>query len=151
MGAIASGGVRFVDEALTTELGIAEDVIALTAAEQQEELERRERLYRGGRAEAKVEGRTVVLVDDGLSTGSSMQAAVLALRARDPEQLVVAVPVGARATCEAFRDSVDDVICSITPEPFGSVSNWYEDFASPTDEEVRDVLERGARELPSSR
>lgn len=151
MGAIASGGVRFVDEALTAELGIAEDVVALTAAEQQEELERRERLYRGGRADPRLEGRTVVVVDDGLATGSSMQAALLALRARDPGRLVVAVPVGSKGVCTAFRETADDVICSITPEPFRAVGLWYEDFSPTSDEEVRDIMERAARELPSER
>lgn len=151
MGAVASGGVRFVDEALTSELGISDDVVARTAAEEQEELQRRERAYRGSRAEAKVEGRTVVVVDDGLATGSSMQAALMALRAQEPARLVVAVPVGASTVCEAFRDESTDVVCSITPDPLRSVGLWYEDFAQTTDEEVRELLDRAERELPAGR
>lgn len=146
MGAVASGGIRFVDEALASELGISEDAIARTAAEEQEELQRRERTYRGSRAEARVEGRTVVVVDDGLATGSSMQAALLALRAQDPRRLVVAVPVGASTICEAFRDSDTDVICSMTPDPFRSVDVWYDDFPDTTDDEVRELLERAERD-----
>lgn len=151
MGAIASGGIRWVDEALTRELGIADDVIALTAAEQQEELERRERHYRGSRGDPRIEGRTVVLVDDRLVSGSGMEAAVLAVRAGEPAHLVVAAPVGARPTCEAFRGMADDVVCSLTPDPFGSVSDWYQGFDAPTDDEVRDTLERAARELENGR
>lgn len=148
MGAVASGGIRFVDEPLTTELGISEDAIARTAAEEQEELQRRERTYRGSRAEPKVEGRTVLLIDDGLATGSSMQAATLALGAQEPAELIIAVPVGARSVCDAFRDTVDAVICSMTPEPFRAVGEWYEDFSQVTDEEVRELLDRARRELP---
>lgn len=151
MGAIASGGIRYVDEALTRELGIADDVIALTAAEAQEELERRERHYRGGRADPRIQGRTVILVDDGLSSGSGMEAAVVAVRAGEPNRLVVAAPVGARATCDAFGETADEVVCSLTPEPFRAVGDWYEDFRAATDDEVRDILERAARELPAPR
>lgn len=150
MGAVASGGIRFVDEALTTELGISEDAIARTAAEEQEELQRRERAYRGSRGEPRVAGRTVLLVDDGLATGSSMQAAILALSAQEPGRVVVAVPVGARAVCDAFRETVDAVICSRTPDPFRAVGMWYDDFSQTTDEEVRALLERAQRELPQA-
>lgn len=146
MGAVASGGIRFVDEALTSELGISEDVVARTAAEEQEELQRRERAYRGTRAELKIEGRTVVIVDDGLATGSSMQAALTALQAQDPERLVVAVPVGASTVCDALSDSDTEVICSMNPDPFRSVEAWYEDFSEATDEEVRELIERAERE-----
>lgn len=148
MGAVASGGIRFVDEALTSELGISEDVVARTAAEEQEELQRRERAYRGTRAEAKVAGRVVIVVDDGLATGSSMQAALLALRAQDPERLVVAVPVGASAVCDAFRDTDTEVVCPLTPDPLRSVGLWYDDFSPTSDEEVRELLDRAERELP---
>lgn len=149
MGAVASGGIRFIDEALTAELGISDDAIARTAAEEQEELQRRERAYRGSRAEPVLEGRTVLLVDDGLATGSSMQAATLAVGAQEPARLVIAVPVGARAACDAFRESVDEVVCSMTPDPFRSIGLWYEDFSQTTDEEVRALLERAERELPA--
>ncbi len=93
----------------------------------------------------------MILVDDGLSTGSGMEAAVLAVRAGDPRRLVVAAPVVARATCEAFREMVDDVVCPLTPDPFRAVADWYDGFSAPTDDEVRDILERAAGELPAPR
>lgn len=146
MGAIASGGVRILNEGVSAQLGITEDVIARVAAEEQEELGRRERAFRGDRREPDLGGRTVLLVDDGLATGSTMSAAVTAVRAGSPAQLVVAVPVAARETCDAFRDSVDAIICSITPEPFRAVGAWYEQFPQTTDEEVRNLLARADRE-----
>lgn len=149
MGAIASGGVRILNEDVVAQLGITEDAIARVAADEQEELERRERAYRGDRPEPQLDGRTVLLVDDGLATGSTMRAAVAAVRAGNPAELVVAVPVAAPETCDAFRDSVDAVVCSITPEPFRSVGTWYEEFSQTTDEEVRSLLERADREIGS--
>lgn len=142
MGAIASGGVRILNEDVVAELDITDDAIARVAAEEQEELERRQRAYRGDRREPDLRWRTVILVDDGLATGATMAAAVAAARADDPAELVVAVPVAARETCDAFRDSVDAVVCSITPEPFRAVGAWYEEFPQTTDEEVRALLER---------
>lgn len=150
MGAIASGGVRILNEDLVAQLGITQDAIARVAADEQEELERRERAYRGDRGELDLGGRTVLLVDDGLATGSTMSAAVAAVEARNPDHLVVAVPVAAGETCESFRDSVDAVVCSITPEPFRAVGEWYEQFSQTTDDEVRALLERADRELGSS-
>lgn len=142
LGAIASGGVRFVNEAVTAKLGIADDVIARVAAEEQEEIERQERVYRKDRPELRLEGRTVVLVDDGMATGATMRAATIAVRAQDPTRLVVAVPVASEATCASLRDTVDDVVCSFTPEPFENVGMWYTDFAQVTDEKVREIMTR---------
>ena len=145
MGAIASGGVRILDEQVVRTYGVsAADVERVVAAEQLE-LERRERQYRGERPFPDVEGKTVVLVDDGLATGASMRAAVAALRAERPARVVVAVPVSAAETCDAFRGEVDDIVCAVTPEPFYAVGLWYEDFSQTTDEEVHGLLDRAAQ------
>jgi predicted phosphoribosyltransferase len=149
MGAIASGGVRVVSEDVVRVLGIAERVIAAAAAREVEELERRERLYREGRLPAEVWGRTVILVDDGLATGSTMRAAVAALKAQHPERLVVAVPIGAPETCDLLRHEVDDVLCARTPEPFHAVGRWYQDFTQTSDEEVRHLLRQAAELQPA--
>lgn len=140
MGAIASGGVRIVNQQVVRMLGLTEDQIAAAAADESQELERRDREYRGNRAPPRIEGKTVILVDDGLATGSTMRAAVAAVQAQGPRRLVVAVPVGARDTCEALRREVDEVVCASTPEPFYGVGAWYRDFAQTTDEEVREIL-----------
>jgi putative phosphoribosyl transferase len=145
MGAIASGGVRVLNETVLAELGIDEAAIARAAAAENAELARRERAYRGESGPIEVGGRTVILVDDGIATGSTMRAAVLALRAQEPEWLVVAVPVAAEPSCAAFRPDVDELACLHTPEPFGAVGSWYDDFAPPSDEEVRELREQGAR------
>jgi putative phosphoribosyl transferase len=142
MGAIASGGIRIVNEQVVRALGITDDQIAAAAAAEARELERRDREYRGDRPPPAVQGRTVVLVDDGLATGSTMRAAAAAVRAQEPRHLVVAVPVGAAETCEALRGEVDRVVCAVTPEPFYGVGMWYEDFTQTTDEEVRELLGR---------
>jgi erythromycin esterase-like protein/predicted phosphoribosyltransferase len=142
MGAVATGGVRVLNEALVQKLGIPEYVIEVVAAREQEELKRRERLYRGGRPLPDVRGRTVILVDDGLATGATMQAAIKALKQQDPARIVVAVPIASRETCEELRAEVDEVICAVTPEPFQAVGLWYEDFSQTTDEEVRALLAR---------
>ncbi len=149
MGAIASGGVRVVSEEVVRMLGIPDRVIAAVAAREQEELERRERLYREGRPPAEVWGRTLFLVDDGLATGSTMRAAVAALKAQHPERLVVAVPLGAPETCEMLRREVDDIVCARTPEPFHAVGLWYQDFSQTSDEEVGDLLRQAAALQPA--
>lgn len=144
MGAIASGGIRVLNPEVVQMLRIPESVIDAVAATEQRELERRERAYRGDRPEPGIRGRTVILVDDGLATGSTMRAAVQALRSQHPERLVVAVPVAAPETCDSFRDEVDDVVCAVTPEPFIAVGLWYRDFSQTTDREVHELLERAA-------
>jgi putative phosphoribosyl transferase len=141
MGAIASGGVRVINESVVEELGLTEPTIAAVAAREELELERREREYRGARRALPVRGRKVILVDDGLATGASMRAAALALRSLEPEKLVIAVPVGARDTCDSFGELVDEVICALCPEPFHAVGAWYDDFAQTDDGEVKRLLE----------
>jgi putative phosphoribosyl transferase len=142
MGAIATGGIRVLNEDVVRELKIPPRVIVSVAAKETHELERRERLYRGGRPAPDMNGRTVILVDDGLATGSSMRAAVAALRQKSPGRIVVAVPIAAAATCRELESEVDEIVCYETPEPFYSVGLWYEDFSQTTDEEIRQLLER---------
>jgi putative phosphoribosyl transferase len=143
MGAIASGGVRIVSENVVEALRIPERVIATVAAAETQELERRERIYREGRLFPDVRGRTVILVDDGLATGSSMRAAAAALRSLGAARLVAAVPVAPKESCDALRDMVDDVVCARMPERFLAVGEWYEDFSQTSDEEVSELLRRG--------
>ncbi|HXG94065.1 MAG TPA: phosphoribosyltransferase [Blastocatellia bacterium] len=145
MGAIATGGVRVLNEDVVRYLRIPNDVIERAARREQQELERREQAYRGDTVPLDVQGRTVILIDDGLATGSTMRAAVAALRKQQPAQIIIAVPVAAEQTCEEFRAEVDEVVCARTPEPFQAVGLWYEDFSQTTDEEVRDLLERARR------
>ena len=146
MGAIATGGVRVLNDEVVRAAGITEDVIADVAAQEQDELWRRERLYRGDRPAPDVRGKTVILVDDGLATGSTMRAAVAALRQQRPARIVVAVPVGAPETCAEFQAEADEAVCARAPEPFYAVGLWYDDFSQTTDEEVHDLLERAAEE-----
>ena len=145
MGAVGTGGVRVLNEQIVERLGIPEYVVDAVATHEQQELARRERLYRGGRPPPDVRGRTVILVDDGLATGATMRAAVMALRELQPARIVVAVPTASSETCEELRREVDDIICAITPEPFLAVGHWYEDFSQTTDDEVRDLLARHRR------
>jgi putative phosphoribosyl transferase len=140
MGAIASGGVRVLNPEVTVPMRISDEVIASVTAREQQELERRERLYRGDRPPVEIEGRTVILVDDGLATGSTMRAAAIAVRKLRPARIVVAVPVAALQTCEDFRAEVDETVCALTPEPFRSVGEWYRDFSQTEDDEVRALL-----------
>jgi putative phosphoribosyl transferase len=146
MGAIATGGVRIVNQSVRRSLGLTEADVEAVAAEEAAELARRERLYRGDRPPPDVRGRTAILVDDGLATGSSMRAAVAALRQQGPARIVVAVPVAARETRDALAREVDDVVCVLTPGDFYAVGLWYEDFSQTTDAEVRDLLQRAAAE-----
>lgn len=146
MGAIASGGVRIVSENVVEALGIPDRVIATVAAAEAQELERRERIYREGRHFPDVRGRTVILVDDGLATGSTMRAAAAALRSLGADRLVAAVPVAPRESCEAMRQVVDEVVCARMPEQFLAVGEWYEDFSQTSDEEVSALLRRADAE-----
>ena len=146
MGAIASGGVRVLNEEVVRMLSIPPRVIDAVADVEKGELQRREQLYRGNRPSPQIEGKTVFLVDDGLATVSTMRAAVLALRQQRPAKLIVAVPVAAAETCEALRDEADEVVCATTPQPFHAVGVWYGDFSQTSDEEVRQLLDRAARE-----
>jgi len=149
MGAVATGGVRVLNDEIVRGLDIPENVMNAVVAKELEELARRERLYRGGRAPPNVDGKTVILVDDGLATGATMRAAVQALKQQQPGRIVVAVPAAPRDTCEALKAEADDVVCVITPEPFFAVGSWYDDFAQTTDVEVRDLLARQeSREAP---
>jgi predicted phosphoribosyltransferase len=145
MGAIATGGVRVINEEVVQALRIPPQVIDAIAAREQQELERRERLYRGDRPPLDVRGRTVMLVDDGLATGATMLAAVRALRQEGARRIVVAVPIASPDTCRDLASEVDDIVCAVTPEPFHAVGLWYEDFSQTTDDEVRDLLARSAR------
>ena len=140
MGAVATGGVRVLNDQLVSRLGIPNHLIDAVAARERQELARRERLYRGGRPPPNVSGRTVILVDDGLATGATMHAAIAALRQLRPARMVVAVPTASPETCEEMKAEVDDVICAITPEPFQAVGRWYQDFSQTTDEEVHELL-----------
>ena len=148
MGAIATGGVRLLNEEVVRGHRIPPEVIDRVAAAEREELERRELTYRVDRPAPEVQGKTVILIDDGLATGASMRAAVAALRQMRPARTVVAVPIAAPSTCEEFRDEVDEVICARTPEPFYAVGLWYDDFSQTSDEEVRDLLGRAKSERP---
>jgi predicted phosphoribosyltransferase len=140
MGAIASGGVRLLNAEVVRGLRIAPDTIDRVAAAERAELERREAAYRDGRPAPEPSGKTVILIDDGLATGASMRAAVMALRKLGPARIVVAVPVAAESTCADLEAEVDEVVCGLTPEPFHAVGCWYEDFSQTTDEEVRALL-----------
>jgi len=140
MGAIATGGVRTLHEGIIREIGISPQTIEAVSAREQAELERRERLYRGDRPAPTIKGRTIVIVDDGLATGSTMKAAIQAVRQQDPRQVIVAVPTAPSETCEQLKGSADEVVCALTPEPFFAVGGSYADFTQITDEEVRDLI-----------
>jgi len=145
IGAIASGGIRVLNEDIIHMLNILEEVIENVAERELQELQRRERHYRGNHPAPEVRDRTVILIDDGLATGASMRAAVTGLHAQGPARIVIAVPVSAPQTCEAFEKEVDEIVCAITPEPFVGVGWWYEDFSQTTDEGVRLFLKDARR------
>jgi predicted phosphoribosyltransferase len=148
MGAVAAGGVRILNEPLLRELRVAPAALEEVTAAEQQELARRERLYRAGRPPLDVRGRTVILVDDGLATGASMQAAIEALRRLGPARVVVAVPTAAADTCALLAPEVDEIVCAVTPEPFYAVGLWYADFSQTDDDEVRELLAAAADEAP---
>lgn len=140
MGAIASGGVRVLNQDIVKQFNISDGVIDKITVQEREELERREQLYRGDRPFPDLQARTVILVDDGLATGATIWAAILALRQQRPARIVVAVPVAAPETYQDLIGKVDKIVCSATPSPFYSVGRWYQNFPQTTDEEVRELL-----------
>src|SRR5204863_5245011 len=144
MGALASGGTIVLNREVIQALGISQSTIDAVAARENPELERREREYRDGRPALQVEGRTVILVDDGLATGSSMRVAIKALRKELAAQVVVAVPVASPSACSEFETEADKIVCAATPEPFWAVGQWYRNFSQTTDEEVSELLARAA-------
>jgi predicted phosphoribosyltransferase len=147
MGAIASGGVRILNETVVTSLRIPPATIEEVAAHEEAELARRERQYRDARPWPNLHGRTVMLVDDGLATGATMHAAAIAVRRQEPARLIVAAPVAALETCNALRAVVDEIVCAITPERFHAVGLWYDDFEQTTDDEVRELLARAGQAM----
>lgn len=142
MGAIASGGIKYLNQDLVSSLRISDSVIDRVVSREKKELERREQAYRGQRPVPEVRHHCVVLIDDGLATGATMRAAVLALRQRQPGRIVIGVPVAPADTVEKLRAEADEVICLATPEPFLAIGQWYRDFSQTSDEEVRDLLVR---------
>jgi putative phosphoribosyl transferase len=150
-GAIASGGARVLNEEIVRMLPLSWQTIERVSREEERELARRERLYRGSRPAPRLGGRTAILVDDGLATGSSMRVAVEALRSGSPAAIVVAVPIAPPSTCAELAREVDDIVCALTPEPFIAVGAWYEDFSQTTDEEVRELLDRAERDRAAAR
>jgi len=146
MGAIASGGIVVVHDDVVKALKISSDALLDEIEAQRKELTRRETIYRGDRPALDVKGKTVILIDDGMATGSSMRAAVAALRRQDPARIVVAVPVGAASTCAELEAIADECVCVVAPENFRAVGLWYDDFVQTLDEEVCFILRRAAQE-----
>ena len=146
MGAIASGGIRVLNDDVVGRLAIPGDEIDAVAAKEVNELGRRERLYRGARPPHDIRGRTVIIVDDGLATGATMRAAIAALRQLQPARVVVAVPTAAPDTAGQLGKEADDIVCVITPEPFFAVGQWYEDFEQVSDAEVGVLLRAAQRD-----
>jgi predicted phosphoribosyltransferase len=151
LGAIATGGIRVLNTQLIESLGLPPEWIEAIDAKERQELHRRERLYRGDRPPPDIAGRTVILVDDGLATGSTMLAALHAVRADDPARVVVAVPVAAPEVCEALRGLADEVVCALTPQPLAAVGMWYDDFSQTTDDEVQATRRSSTASVPRSR
>jgi putative phosphoribosyl transferase len=151
MGAIASGGVRVLNDDVINALRLSKEAIDAVTAREWRTLRERELSYRGERPRPRVEGCIVILVDDGLATGASMRAAVQTLNEERPKRLVVAVPVAPPETCEAIRAEVDEIVCALTPPVFHGVGRWYEDFLQTTDEEVRELLGRRIHRAQSRR
>lgn len=144
MGAIASGGVRVLNYDVVSWLGISGKTIDEVAARELKELQRRDRAYRGDRPEPDLHNRTVILVDDGIATGSTMRAAISVISSQQPAYLVVAVPVAPPETCDALKTEVDEVVCLLSPKAFYAIGLWYEDFSQTTDDEVRELLGRSS-------
>jgi predicted phosphoribosyltransferase len=149
MGAVATGGVRVLNPDIVENLYVPSSVIDTVTQREQRELDRRERAYRGVRPPPDVRGKIVILVDDGLATGSTMRAATAAVKQQQPARVVVAVPVASQATCDELRREADEVVCLVTPEPFYAVGLWYDDFSQTTDDEVRALLAAAAAQEPA--
>lgn len=149
IGAIASGGIRILNEDIVHALSVDPRVIDRVTEREMEELQRRQQQYRGDRAAIEVRDRTVILIDDGLATGASMLAAVQALRIRNPARIIVAVPAAAPQAIDLLQKKVDRIVCVMAPDPFEGVGKWYEDFSQTTDEEVRMILEKSDKNLHS--
>ena len=146
LGAIASGGIQVFNQSLIRRAGLPNEAIKRVALREQEELRRRERVYRGDRPAPELRGKVVILVDDGLATGATMRAAVQAVRERNPARVIAAVPTAAIEVCDALREEADEVVCAFTPEPFNAVGLWYEDFTQTSDAEVRRLLRLAAEQ-----
>jgi predicted phosphoribosyltransferase len=146
MGAIATGGVIVLNHEVVDKLRIPDAFIRRVAKIEEAELHRREREYRGDRPPPQIQGKRIILVDDGLATGATMRAAAEAIRQQEPAELVIAVPIAAKETCEIMEREADRVVCAVTPEPFYAVGLWYEDFSQTTDDQVRELLRRAAAE-----
>ncbi len=144
MGAIASGGVRVLNHKVIRAYGVTEEEIEKVAAAQLKELHRREQVYRGHTGTPEIEGKIVILIDDGIATGSTIRAAVQALRQQHPERIIIAVPTAAPDSCAALSPMVDELIALMQPEEFAAVGQWYEDFGQTTDAEVTELLARAA-------
>lgn len=142
MGAIATGGVRVINDYALRQMGVTTEALAAVAAREQRELERRESLYRGDEVEPDIAGKTVILVDDGLATGATMRAAVLAVKVKKPRKVVVAVPTGSAEACHILAAEADEVLCLDVPAHFGGVGAWYRDFSQTSDQEVLDLLRK---------
>ncbi|HAC62512.1 MAG TPA: phosphoribosyl transferase [Cyanothece sp. UBA12306] len=149
MGAIASGGVRLINQEVVDWLKISPEIIEEVAAEEQRELERRDRAYRGNKPLPLIKNQTIILVDDGIATGSTIKAAIAALKQQQPNKIIVAVPVASDVVCRELAKEVDQVICLSIPEPLNSISIWYEDFSQTTDDEVRYLLAKAIKEVRS--
>jgi putative phosphoribosyl transferase len=145
MGAIASGGIRMINPDVVRDLRISPQQVEQKILYEQRELERREDLYRGGRRAPEVRGYVVLLVDDGVATGSTMRAAIAGVRQQEPKQLIVAVPIGAKPVCQKLQDKADRVVCLATPADLYSVGEWYQNFSQTTDQEVRDLLSQAIK------
>lgn len=148
IGALASGGVRILNEDIVSALGLDEETIDRIAAREEQVLQQREKLYRGTRPPPQVQARVLILIDDGLATGATMRAAIAALKRQSPARLVVAVPVAPIDTCETIREEIDELVCLMTPVFFHGVSAWYDDFSQTTDEEVRSLLAKSPSHPP---
>lgn len=151
MGAIASGGVRVLNQELLHQSHISDERVESVAQEEGKELERQERLYRNGRPAAVLKHKTIILIDDGLATGATMRAAVNAIKEQNPKQIIIAVPVATPSMCQELESEVDEIICLKTPEPFISVGTWFDDFSQTTDEEVIQLLSRAKKRQQNSK